>query len=166
MNFKIKIKKYLLFLAVLIIPVLIGCSSDKNSDPKFSASLEIELKDRISGYTTKKIEVQCPNSSPNFNSICPQIERAFFCPVQTMDISGEIESYKSDFCDSKPSSGTDSFIPTLSPDLPNQACTELYGGPEVVLVQGKINGESIDFQRTRVNGCEIAEYDFWTTQEG
>ena len=42
---------------------------------------------------------------------------------------------------------------------PDTACTELYGGPDVLKVEGVLNGQNIDATFTRANGCEIERFD-------
>ena len=46
-------------------------------------------------------------------------------------------------------------------DLPSveQGCTELFGGPDIALIQGEINGEEVDAELNRSNGCEIERYE-------
>jgi hypothetical protein len=39
------------------------------------------------------------------------------------------------------------------------ACTEIYGGPDVVTVEGTLNGDEIDARLSRENGCEIERFD-------
>ncbi len=46
-----------------------------------------------------------------------------------------------------------------APVPPETACTEIYGGPDVVTIEGTIEGEPIDAELTRVNGCEIERFD-------
>ena len=41
----------------------------------------------------------------------------------------------------------------------NQACTEIYGGPDVVTITGTLEGEDIDTELTRGNGCEIERFE-------
>ena len=38
-------------------------------------------------------------------------------------------------------------------------CTEIYGGPDVVTITGTLEGEEIDTELTRENGCEIERFD-------
>lgn len=38
------------------------------------------------------------------------------------------------------------------------ACTEIYGGPQVATVRGKLDGDTIDASFNRSNGCEIARW--------
>ena len=38
-------------------------------------------------------------------------------------------------------------------------CTEIYGGPDVVTIEGTLNGEPIDAELVRANGCEIERFD-------
>ncbi len=41
----------------------------------------------------------------------------------------------------------------------DQVCTEIYGGADVGLIVGEINGQQVNVQINRVNGCGIAEWD-------
>lgn len=47
----------------------------------------------------------------------------------------------------------------LAPVSPQTACTEIFGGPEVVTVTGTIGREAVDAELTRANGCEIDRFD-------
>ena len=38
------------------------------------------------------------------------------------------------------------------------ACTQQYGGPEIVTVKGTFRGEQVDARFSRQNGCEIARF--------
>ncbi len=44
---------------------------------------------------------------------------------------------------------------TLRPVPPDTACTEIYGGPQVVVVTGLIDGRRVWVKLRRDNGCEI-----------
>ena len=49
----------------------------------------------------------------------------------------------------------DPFLP-----LPNDvACTEQYGGPETAHVTGRWNGEPVDVELARTDGCLITQWD-------
>ena len=50
----------------------------------------------------------------------------------------------------------------LAPVPANTACTEIYGGPDTVAVTGTLDGQPVDAQLTRENGCEIERFDVWT----
>jgi len=41
---------------------------------------------------------------------------------------------------------------------PTQACTEIFGGPDVVTVSGTLRGEEVSSTFTRANGCEIDRF--------
>jgi hypothetical protein len=44
--------------------------------------------------------------------------------------------------------------------LPSDAmCTEQYGGPQTAHVIGRWNGEPVDLQLSRVDGCHISQWD-------
>jgi hypothetical protein len=47
----------------------------------------------------------------------------------------------------------------LAPMPPKTACTEIFGGPEVVTITGTLDGEAVDAKLTRANGCEIDRFD-------
>ncbi len=44
---------------------------------------------------------------------------------------------------------------TLRPVPPATACTEIYGGPSIVIVTGQIEGRRVWATLRRTNGCEI-----------
>jgi hypothetical protein len=48
-----------------------------------------------------------------------------------------------------------------APVPPDTACTELYGGPDLLTITGTLEGEAIDAEFTRENGCEIERFDRW-----
>jgi hypothetical protein len=50
--------------------------------------------------------------------------------------------------------GADAFAP-----LPDQACTEIYGGPQRAEIAGSVDGEPVDAVFQRTNGCEIEAWD-------
>ncbi len=55
-------------------------------------------------------------------------------------------------------------LAALQPDpaapVPAQtACTEIYGGPDTLAIEGTIGGEPVDATLTRANGCEIERFD-------
>jgi hypothetical protein len=46
-----------------------------------------------------------------------------------------------------------------APTPPGTACTEIFGGPDVLKVSGTLRGEPIDAEMTRANGCEIERFE-------
>jgi hypothetical protein len=55
-------------------------------------------------------------------------------------------------------------IAALPPDPaaevpPNAACTQIYGGPDTLVLEGAINGEPVNARLNRGNGCEIERFD-------
>ena len=46
-----------------------------------------------------------------------------------------------------------------APTPPDQACTQIYGGPETLTVDGTLRGDEISAAFTRANGCEIERFD-------
>ena len=47
----------------------------------------------------------------------------------------------------------------LAPVPAGVACTEIWGGPAVARVRGKLRGEHVDASFSRENGCEIERWD-------
>jgi hypothetical protein len=42
---------------------------------------------------------------------------------------------------------------------PDSICTQIYGGPQVARVHGRIDGRAVDSRFGRSNGCEIHRWD-------
>ncbi len=53
---------------------------------------------------------------------------------------------------------TDPFEPTPK----DQACTEIYGGPQTATVTGTFKGQPVNASFSRTNGCEIHRWDSLT----
>lgn len=52
--------------------------------------------------------------------------------------------------------GAEFFIAERDPDL---ACTQQYGGPQTAHVLGTVDGEAVDTEFSRTDGCEISRWD-------
>ena len=50
----------------------------------------------------------------------------------------------------------------LAPLDPATPCTEIYGGPDEVEVEGTIDGQQVRATLSRANGCEIERFDHLT----
>ena len=48
------------------------------------------------------------------------------------------------------------------PVPPETACTEIFGGPDTLKIEGTLRGERVSAHLTRVNGCEIDRFDRFT----
>ena len=51
----------------------------------------------------------------------------------------------------------------LEPVPPDSACTMIFGGPEQATVVGVVNGEQVDAEFSRSNGCELDRWDRMAT---
>ncbi len=49
-------------------------------------------------------------------------------------------------------------LPRLRPE-PDEACTQIYGGPERMVVEGTLDGDPYRIEVSRTDGCQIARYD-------
>jgi hypothetical protein len=48
---------------------------------------------------------------------------------------------------------------TFEPVPPDAMCTMIYGGPHTAVVTGQWNGEPVESEFSRENGCEIVRWD-------
>ena len=55
--------------------------------------------------------------------------------------------------------GTTAAADALAPAPDHQACTQQYGGPETAHVQGTLQGDPIDLDFSRQDGCAISRWD-------
>lgn len=46
----------------------------------------------------------------------------------------------------------------FEPVAPDTACTEIFGGPETASVEGELDGEEVEAELSRANGCEIERF--------
>jgi hypothetical protein len=46
----------------------------------------------------------------------------------------------------------------MAPPPANQACTQIYGGPQTATVTGTLNGEPVDASFKRTDGCQITRW--------
>lgn len=54
----------------------------------------------------------------------------------------------------------DLLVELSNPDaVSSRMCTEIYGGPEEAVIEGRVDGEPIDTTVTRRNGCGISDWD-------
>jgi len=47
----------------------------------------------------------------------------------------------------------------LAPVSSDTACTEIFGGPDTASLEGIIEGEEVDVDLSRANGCEIERFE-------
>lgn len=60
-------------------------------------------------------------------------------------------------CDAAP--GLCAEVRTILAEPEDEACTQVYGGPERIRVAGTLDGAEVDLLVTREDGCEIDRYD-------
>lgn len=74
---------------------------------------------------------------------------------------GEPAREQSVACDD-PEQCFDIEVSDFDPVPPGTACTEIYGGPDVLQVEGHIGDQDVKGTFTRENGCEIDRFDRFT----
>jgi len=50
----------------------------------------------------------------------------------------------------------------FAPIPPGAICTEIFGGPETATIEGSLDGEAVNAELSRANGCEIDRFDRFT----
>lgn len=53
----------------------------------------------------------------------------------------------------------DRLLTLSDPDREPEMCTEIYGGPDKATITGTIDGEPVDAEVSRHNGCGISDWD-------
>jgi hypothetical protein len=46
----------------------------------------------------------------------------------------------------------------LAPVPPHTACTDIFGGADIVTITGTLHGHPVDAKLTRANGCEVERF--------
>ena len=68
--------------------------------------------------------------------------------------TAEVECPGADGCEAL----ADVSAADFEPVGPNEACTEIFGGPETATIEGTLDGEEVDATFNRANGCEIERF--------
>jgi hypothetical protein len=143
------------FLGVIVVVVLAACGSDSGGGSTSSGTqLEVEGVATTVGFVV-----------PNPDDPASVPEPGDFTEI---DISGTLT------CRGDKSTGTGVFAdtaiqvclevqsqPTVFQEVgvsDDEACTEIYGGPQHATITGSIAGEEVDVSVTRDNGCGIDDW--------
>lgn len=73
----------------------------------------------------------------------------------TCDPAGGDHPQPEQACDAIAAAGAEVFDPVGA----DQACTEIFGGPQVATVTGTYGGSDVDATFSRQNGCEIDRWE-------
>jgi hypothetical protein len=124
-----------------------GSSSEAASAQPIAASIDITIEnvgDASSGAGAPvPVGMKCTKSIP---ATC---RTTITCPAAEDDTKGREQCDVLAMVDPK----------VFEPVPKNQACTAIYGGPEVATITGTIDGEKIDAKMSRSDGCGIARWD-------
>jgi hypothetical protein len=118
--------------ALLVLGLLVaaGCGKDADGDSGSSGtSLTITVV-ADEGADPRTYELECDPAGGDH----PQPEQA---------------------CKALQAAGAD----VLGPIAEDQACTDIYGGPQTATVTGTYEGEAVDAELNRANGCEIDRWE-------
>lgn len=117
-----------IFVTLLVLVSLAGCGGNTTSS---SASTKLRVTIWPQGENNRKV---------TYTLACPQA-------------TGTLPAARS-ACSKLRRLGTRAFAPVPA----NTACTEIYGGPQIARVSGRLAGKSIKANFKRTNGCEIARW--------
>ncbi|MEJ7635146.1 SSI family serine proteinase inhibitor [Aeromicrobium sp.] len=73
----------------------------------------------------------------------------------TCDPAGGDHPQPAEACKALDRAGADVFEPVSE----DQACTQLFGGPQTATVTGTFDGDKVDAAFSRANGCEVDRWD-------
>ena len=107
-----------------------GCGADDEDDGGGDAAAASEL--------TVVLDPDGPGGMPERNAqvSCEEAGDAASCP--------ELEGIT---------------LADFEPLPPATACTEIYGGPDLVTISGTLDGEPVEAELTRADGCQIERFD-------
>jgi hypothetical protein len=71
------------------------------------------------------------------------------------DPAGGDHPQPADACDALDNAGADVFEPVAK----DQMCTDIYGGPQTATVKGTYEGDRVDAEFNRTDGCEVDRWD-------
>lgn len=79
------------------------------------------------------------------------------CLGDTATIVGDVDINADEACTNLADDDVQSRL--LEGPSEDQACTEIYGGPDEAMIVGTYEGETVDTTIDRVNGCGIDDWD-------
>jgi hypothetical protein len=127
---------------------VVGCGEEAKSTKQSSPS----------STPAAQLEIALSSTEPSSGAGVPPITRS----VIMVECPGGPE----EACDLLAEKGADLFQPPEG----NQACTMQYGGPETAHVEGTVDGEDVEADFSRANGCEIARWEeaapLWESADG
>lgn len=121
--------KHFYLAAVVGLALFAGCGSEDASTSTAAGGAETEL--------TLRLDVDGPGGEE-------AQEATVTCPGDDDDVCAAIDALPED-----PAAET----------AADQACTQVYGGPDTLTVNGTLRGEDIAAAFSRSDGCEIERFD-------
>ncbi|HUH07043.1 MAG TPA: hypothetical protein VML96_04455 [Egibacteraceae bacterium] len=89
-----------------------------------------------------------------------ELEYTLICGDQP-EVQGDHGSRVADpalACEALSASADRLILLTATPE-PDEICTEIYGGDQQATITGTVEGQAIEAELSRVNGCRIADWD-------
>jgi hypothetical protein len=132
--------KQLVVLAVAA-GLIAGCGSDDGSTSGSALTTDTTAAASAKGGSETELVVTL---DPDGNGGKPALEQIVTCPSSGKDVCAAIADLPADATAEVPATA---------------ACTQIYGGADTLVLQGKINGEVVDAHLNRANGCEIDRFE-------
>lgn len=125
---------------LLALLLLLAACGDPVAAPPASSEAATVLRVSITGGATPEAFALSCDGTPAWTEGDPGREAAAACATVAAEKARLVELSNPD--------------PAAS-----RMCTEIYGGPEEAVIEGRIDGEPIDTKVTRSNGCGISDWD-------
>ncbi|MEZ5410858.1 MAG: hypothetical protein R2761_22710 [Acidimicrobiales bacterium] len=127
-----------------------GSSSDGTAPDGTSSDADGPLGGGIGAIGTIEVEITRPDTDP--------VRYTIGCLGDTFTVTPEVEGI--DGATACVRLGETEVLERLTDGPPpDQACTEIYGGPDVATITGELDGKAIDATIDRTDGCGISDWD-------
>ncbi|MGW6130285.1 SSI family serine proteinase inhibitor [Cellulomonas sp. NPDC055163] len=144
---------------VLVVAVLtlVGCATPREGSPGGAASPSATPEPEPTTSTSTEDPAAAP--APSGASLTVMLDETGSGDVRTMtltcDPAGGDHPDPAAACAALAAAGPGAFDPPPGDTM----CTQLFGGPQVAVVEGTVGGVPVSARFTRTDGCEIGRWD-------
>lgn len=167
LKLNIQSRRRLVKSAGLLLAVTMGLAACGASSGEVAAGGDDSVSDPPSGDTTTVPDNDSPiGGGPypvatlSITITHPEHEDVAYiitCLGDTATVSPELDTSADGACLALADTEVERLLVQGQPE--DQICTEIYGGADVALIVGEINGQQVNLQIDRTNGCGIADWE-------